>query len=257
MKVCLVVPVYNEEARLAKGINQVIQARDAWNEFELEIVIADNGSSDKTPIIAAEICSSFGLLKYKRFDSPGRGNALKQVWENGDADIVAYMDVDISTDLTFFPHLLAPLFNGEADICIGSRLLISEWTERGLKREIISRVYNQILRLLFSVSFTDSQCGFKALTRRAAQTLLPIVEDGHWFFDTELLVLAQYSGFRIHDLPVRWRDCRGSKVRMLSTIYKDLIGMRRLKARLAALGLAEGSLVDCKKHSFCETDSIR
>jgi hypothetical protein len=166
---------------------------------------------------------------------PGRGRALHAVWSASDADVVAYMDVDLSTDLKALLPLVAPLVLGQADVSAGSRLAPGAHVVRGLKREVISRAYNLLLRLVLGVGFSDAQCGFKALRRDAAQVLRPLVEDRSWFFDTELLVLAERSGLRVHEVPVDWTDSPDSRVKIIATALADLRGIWRLR-----LGLLTG-----------------
>ena len=122
------------------------------------------------------------------------------------------MDVDLSTDLAALLPLVAPLLSGHSDLAIGSRLARGARVVRGAKREFISRCYNLILRASLAARFTDAQCGFKAIRADVAARLLPLVQDTGWFFDTELLVLAQRAGLRIHEVPVDWVDDPDSRV---------------------------------------------
>jgi hypothetical protein len=170
-------------------------------------------------------------------DLPGRGRALHQVWSSSDAEVLAYMDVDLSTDLNALLPLVAPLLSGHSDVAIGSRLAHGSRVVRGLKRELISRCYNLLLRITLGARFSDAQCGFKAIGAFQARQVLPLVEDRGWFFDTELLVLAQRAGLRIHEVPVDWIDDADSRVDIVSTALGDLRGIARL-----GLGLATGTI---------------
>ena len=166
-----------------------------------------------------------------RIPRKGRGGALKQVWLESPAEFVTYMDVDLSTNLNAFPHMLASLRNG-SDVVIGSRLMTGADTTRSLKREILSRGYNVLVRLFFGTRFTDAQCGFKGVRREAARRLVPHVEDHRWFFDTELLVLAEKSGHSIGEVPVDWIEDLDTRVQLLRTIWDDLVALFRLRATL-------------------------
>jgi hypothetical protein len=175
-------------------------------------------------------------------DRKGRGLALRSVWGDSDADVVAYMDVDLSTRLDGFLPLVAPLISGHSDLAIGSRLARSAAVVRGPKREFISRAYNLLLRTMLKARFSDAQCGFKAGRTEIVQALLPQVEDDAWFFDTELLLLAERTGLRIHEVPVDWVDDPDSRVAIVRTAVEDLRGVGRLFAashivRFAAIGV--------------------
>jgi hypothetical protein len=138
------------------------------------------------------------------------------------------MDVDLSTDLAALLPLVAPLFSGHSDLAIGTRLHRGSNVVRGTKREILSRAYNRLLHLALRTRFSDAQCGFKAIRADAARALLPDVRDEQWFFDTELLVLAQRRGLRIHEVPVDWIEDPDSRVRIVQTAAADLRGVARL-----------------------------
>jgi putative flippase GtrA len=164
----------------------------------------------------------------------GKGRALRAVWSTSEAAVLAYMDVDLSTDLAAVLPLIAPLISGHSDLAIGTRLHRGSRVIRGIKREFISRSYNLMLRHTLFTHFTDAQCGFKAIRREVATHLLPLVKDNEWFFDTELLVLAERSGLRIHEVPVDWIDDPDSRVRIASTALADLRGVARLALAVTA-----------------------
>jgi glycosyltransferase involved in cell wall biosynthesis len=171
----------------------------------------------------------------------GRGRALRSAWLASDAAIVAYMDVDLSTDLAALSPLLDPIAAGQADIAIGSRLASGARVTRSPQRECISRSYNLVLRAVLQTRFRDAQCGFKAMRRDVARKLLPMVRDEGWFFDTELLVLGQRAGLRIREIPVRWIEDPDSRVDIPSTVVTDLRGVLRMlrdSPRLHALRAA-------------------
>jgi len=172
-----------------------------------------------------------------RLERPGRGGALRSVWSCSDAAIFTYMDVDLSTDLNALLPLLAPLLSGHSDVAIGTRLARGARVIRGPRREVISRCYNLLLHATLGTGFSDAQCGFKAIRADAARVLLPLTQDTAWFFDTELLVLAERAGLRIAEVPVDWIDDADSRVKLVATAAADLRGIIRLSS-----GLARGTI---------------
>jgi putative flippase GtrA len=224
----VIIPVYNEEADLAASVLRLERFLADTFPYRCRIVIADNASTDGTLDIARRLAGRHPAVWAVHLDAKGRGRALRQVWLASDADVVAYMDVDLSTDLKALLPLVAPLVSGHSDIAVGTRLARGSRVVRGPKREFISRAYNLILRTALRARFSDAQCGFKAMRRDVAQQLLPLVEDNDWFFDTELLVLAQRAGLRIHEVPVDWTDDPGTTVDIVATATQDLKGVWRL-----------------------------
>jgi len=239
----VVVPVYNEQAGLERSIRGLHRYLRSQFPFSWRIVIADNASTDATPAIAAELARELRGVEVLRLDRKGRGLALREAWSHSDARVVCYMDVDLSTDLRGLLPLVAPLLSGHSDVAIGSRLARGARVVRGPKRELISRGYNRILRTVLRARFSDAQCGFKAVRGEVARELLGDVRDDGWFFDTELLVLAQRRGLRIHEVPVDWVDDPDSRVDIVRTAIDDLRGVARLAmagpvARFMAVGVA-------------------
>ncbi len=226
----VVVPVYNEQAALADSVRRLHRHMSSEFPFPFRITIADNASTDATPQIADQLAAEFAEVRVRRLELKGRGRALQQVWATSDAPVLAYMDVDLSTDLAALAPLVAPLISGHSDLAIGTRLSRGSRVVRGAKREIISRCYNLILRSTLAARFSDAQCGFKAIRADVAARLLPHVRDTAWFFDTELLVLAERSGMRIHEVPVDWVDDPDSRVDIVSTAIADLKGIARMLA---------------------------
>ena len=227
----IVVPVHAEQATLERSIRALYAfLSDAAFPFTWRIVIADNASPDATPAIAAALARELPGVGVLRLEQKGRGRALRAAWSRSDARVVAYMDVDLSTDLRALAPLLAPLLSGHSDVSIGSRLTRGARIERSARREAISRIYNLILRLALRARFSDAQCGFKGLRTDVARELVPDVADESWFFDTELLVLAQRRGLRIHEVPVDWVEDPDSRVDVVSTALDDLRGVIRLMA---------------------------
>jgi glycosyltransferase involved in cell wall biosynthesis len=224
----VVVPVFNEAASLERSVRSLRRYLGAELPVSWRIVIADNASTDATPAIAGALARELPGVELLRIDRKGRGRALREAWSRSDAQVVCYMDVDLSTDLRALLPLVAPLLSGHSDLAIGTRLARSARVVRGPKRELISRAYNRLLRTVLRARFSDAQCGFKAVTATAARRLLDDVRDDGWFFDTELLVLAQRRGLRIHEVPVDWVDDPDSRVDVVRTAIEDLRGVARL-----------------------------
>lgn len=233
----IVVPVYNEQAALAHSVRRLHRYLAENFAVPVRITIADNASVDETPRIAAELATELDGVRVVRLEEKGRGRALRAVWSTSDAPVLAYMDVDLSTDLAALAPLVAPLISGHSDLAIGTRLGRGSRVVRGAKREFISRCYNLILKSTLAARFSDAQCGFKAIRADVAHRLLPHVADTGWFFDTELLVLAERSGLRIHEVPVDWVDDPDSRVDIVATATADLKGIGRLLR-----GFANGSI---------------
>ena len=237
LQVDIVVPVRNEEHDLAPSVRRLVGYLRESFPFRARITIADNGSTDATWAIASRLARELPEVRAVHMDLPGRGRALRAIWAESDAEVLAYMDVDLSTDLNALLPLVAPLLSGHSDLAIGTRLARGSRVIRGPKREVISRSYNILLRTFMGARFSDAQCGFKAIRRDQARALLPLTRDTGWFFDTELLVLAERAGLRIHEIPVDWVDDLDSRVDIIATALADLRGMARL-----GVGFARGSI---------------
>ena len=232
-QVDIVVPVKDEERDLGPSVRRLCAfLRDEF-PFSARITIADNGSTDQTWAVATGLSREFPAVTAVHMEQPGRGRALRAIWSGSDADVLAYMDVDLSTDLNALLPLVAPLLSGHSDLAIGTRLAPGARVVRGTKRELISRCYNVLIRALLRNRFTDAQCGFKAARAEVARDLLPTVSNEEWFFDTELLVRAERSGMRIHEVPVDWVDDLDSRVDVLRTALEDLRGVCRLLSEFA------------------------
>jgi len=225
----VVVPVYNEERDLGPSIRKLHAYVSEHVPYATVITIADNASRDGTLAVANGLAAELPGVRVVHLDQKGRGRALHATWTKSDARIVSYMDVDLSTDLAAFVPLVEPLVDGRADVAIGSRLARGSRTTRGLKRELISRAYMLILRLALGAKFSDAQCGFKAMRGDLAREIVPRIEDQTWFFDTELLVLAQRARLRLHEVPVTWIDDPDSRVAIVRTALDDLRGVWRLR----------------------------
>lgn len=229
-RVEIVIPVYNEENELKQNIERIYAfCQQKLSAYDWHITIADNASTDNTPIVGATLAKKFAQVSQFRLEQKGRGRAVKQAWCKADADYYFYMDLDLSTDLIHLPKLLTVLQNGY-DIAIGSRLAKGAKVEgRTLLREFTSRALNFFfIRLFFRTHFSDAQCGFKAVTRRVVDELIPYIKENDWFFDGELLIVGEKSGYKIYEEPVHWIDNPGSTVQLISTIWGDILTMQRL-----------------------------
>ena len=227
----IVIPVYNEEQDLPRSIDILSKfLRENLAQNPWQIIIADNGSTDNTRTVADMLATRYPSIISVQIPQKGRGRALRQVWLESNADIVSYMDVDLSTDLTHFLQLVRAIEEG-AHIAIGSRLSKGSRVTRSFKREFISRSYSSLIKLMFFTPFRDAQCGFKAVSRTAALAIVPKIENNNWFFDTELLIIAAKGGYRIQEIPVRWKDDPDSRVKVFSTAWEDIKGLLRLRFR--------------------------
>jgi SAM-dependent methyltransferase len=224
----ITIPVLNEETCLRSSVTTLATRLRAECPYEWTITVVDNGSTDQTWPTAERLAEEDPRIRALHLDRKGRGGALKKSWLSSTADVVAYMDVDLSTGLESLRDLIDPLVAGSADLSIGSRLTPGAQTRRSLRRECISRAYNLITRAAFGYSVRDAQCGFKAVRRQAAEQLLPQIVDNGWFFDTELIVAAWWNGLRINEVPVRWIEDSDSRVRVVRTATDDLRGVVRL-----------------------------
>ena len=228
LSVDVVVPAYNEAGVLSTTIERLHDHLGTHHDHPWTITIAENASTDATAAIADDLATSLPHVRVLHVPEPGRGRALRTAWTTSDADVVAYMDADLSTDLAALGPLVDAVASKPATVAIGSRLVTGAVVDRRLGREAISRAYNALVRAVLRATFHDAQCGFKALRRTDALALLPRVLDDGWFFDTELLLVAQRSGLVIEEVPVHWVDDPDSSVRIVSTAIADLRGVARM-----------------------------
>jgi glycosyltransferase involved in cell wall biosynthesis len=234
----VVLPVFNDEGDLERCVRELLKYLRSVLPFSFRITIADRASTDSTPLIACQLAAELPEVVAVFLAGPGRGRALRQSWLTSDADVLAYLDVDLSTDLKALLPLVAPLVSGHSDVAIGSRSMRASRVVRGPGREFVSRTYNLVLRAALAVRFSDAQCGFKAIRADVARELLPLTRDTGWFFDTEMLVLAEKSGMRIHEVAVDWTDGPNSHVDIVPTAMDDLRGIARMRRTLPDLPLA-------------------
>jgi len=233
----IVIPVYNEEHVLADSVATLRKFLAQGFAHQYRIVVADNASTDGTLAVAQRLAQKHTDVASLHVPQKGRGRALRAAWLTSPADILSYMDVDLSTDLAAFPPLIEAIASEGYDVAIGSRLARGADIRRSLRREAISRGYNVMIKGLFFTRFSDAQCGFKAASRRAVQELVPLIENNEWFFDTELLILAEKAGYRIKEVPVRWLEDPDTRVNVPKTVWEDVRGLLRLRLRRPWRGL--------------------
>ncbi|MEP6572347.1 MAG: dolichyl-phosphate beta-glucosyltransferase [Gemmatimonadota bacterium] len=225
----VVIPVLNEAHVLEKSVQTVRAFLKTSLPYQWRVVIVDNGSSDGTDEIGRRLAAELPDVHFVHLHQRGRGRALRHAWTQSDADVVSYTDVDLSTELPALPKLIDAIFNDGYDVATGSRLMKESKTVRGYKREFISRAYNVMIKAVLFTSFSDAQCGFKAVSRRAVNEIVPQIKDQSWFFDTELLVLAEKQGYRVKDVPVLWIEDDDSRVKIVKTAWDDIKGVFRLR----------------------------
>jgi glycosyltransferase involved in cell wall biosynthesis len=228
----IILPVYNEAHVLADSVGKL---RNYLIEHQFpyswRIAVADNASTDETLRVGKHLEDQFADVSVIHLDQKGRGRALKKAWLESDADAMSYMDIDLSTDLEALLPLARAVLEEGYDVATGSRMTKGSKIERSLKRETTSRGFITLIKVLFFSGLSDTQCGFKAITREAAQELLPLVENNEWFFDTELLLLAEKGGYRVKDIPIRWIEDTDSRVHVFKTVMEDLQGLARMRLR--------------------------
>jgi len=230
LRIDVTLPVYNEEKDLAGSCEKLAAYLTAHCPHDWRVVIADNASTDKTPEVGRSMAARYPYIKYHRLEMKGRGRALTEAWLASDADIVSYMDIDLSTDLKSFMPMIDAIERGGCDVAIGTRFDRKSEVDRGLKREVLSRGFITLIKLFFPFSsFSDAQCGFKAVSRRAVKALVPLIKSKAWFFDTELLILADHHGYKIRNVPVKWIDDPDSRVKIVGTVLEHSLGVLRMR----------------------------
>jgi glycosyltransferase involved in cell wall biosynthesis len=232
IRVDVVIPVLNEAHVLAKSVATVREYLAKNFPYAWQIVIVDNGSADGTDRVGRELAAAHSDVVFLHLEQRGRGRALRHAWMSSQADVVSYMDVDLSTDLATLPAAVRLLVEEGYDLAVGSRLLPESRIRRSPKREFISRLYNIFVKMVLWTRFSDAQCGFKVLTREVVEKIVPQVKDQAWFFDTEMLVLAEKQGYRIKDIAVIWNEDDDSRVKIISTAWEDIKGILRLRRLL-------------------------
>ena len=228
----LVIPVLNEAHVLEKSVTTVRQFLAGHPQWRWRVVVVDNGSTDGTDKVAIRLTEQFDDVRFVQLPQRGRGRALRHAWTQSEADVMCYTDVDLSTELAALPKMVRGILEEGYDVATGSRLMRESRTTRGFKREFISRSYNMLIKVVLFTSFSDAQCGFKAVSAKSVAELVPQIKDQSWFFDTELLVLAEKQGYRIKDIPVTWIDDADSRVKIVKTAWEDIKGVFRLRWKL-------------------------
>ncbi len=231
--VCLVIPCLDEERALRSNIPRLVNHLRTLPGIQWDVVIVDNDSTDSTAVTALELAAQFPEVCLLRQPRRGRGNAIRLAWESRCADVLAYLDADLAVDLTRITQLVTPIINGSADVVYGDRFATGSTVRRSRFREILSQSYRRIARAMLGVDIDDFQCGFKAIRSACRDQLLGSIENSRWFFDTELLVLAEVQGLRTRGIPVHWRDRNETRVRFLPTIVSNLWLLLKLRWRLA------------------------
>jgi glycosyltransferase involved in cell wall biosynthesis len=252
----VVVPVYNEARGITASIRTLRSFLDRRFPFPALVTIADNGSTDETGPLADRLAAELDGVRALHIGQKGRGRALRATWPASAARVVAYMDADLSTSLDALLPLVAPLLSGHSDIAVGTRLARGAHVVRGPRRELISRSYNLLLKACLHNGFSDAQCGFKAARAEVARALVPLVADNDWFFDTELLVLAERHGYRISEIPVDWVDDPDSRVDVLRTALDDLKGIVRLLRQRSVVGEAAAGGAAPESTDHARTDEL-
>lgn len=231
-------PAYNEEKILKNNVLKLLNYLKTQNfNFRWRIVIVVNGSSDNSFALAEKLSFAYpGEIIALNIISPGRGNALKKTWLQSTADILIYMDIDLSSSLENIADLLAPLIENKADLTIGSRLMPEAKIKRSFFRELNSRGYNFLAKIILGHKFSDLQCGFKAVKKETFLKILPYLKDDKWFFDTELIILTNFFHYKIKEVPIKWEERQynqgKSKVKVIRDVTKFIVNLIKLKFRL-------------------------
>jgi glycosyltransferase involved in cell wall biosynthesis len=228
----ILIPVLNEAHVLERSVTTVREYLQQSVPWKWRVVVVDNGSTDGTDRVGRQLAEKHSDVLFLHLEQRGRGRALRFAWMQSSADIVGYMDVDLSTELAAIPRAVDAMTREGCDIAIGSRLMRGSRTKRSFNREVISQIYNLLVRAVLFTRFSDAQCGFKFVSREVVERIVPQIKDQSWFFDTELLVLAEKQGYRIKDLPVEWIEDDDSRVKIVRTAWEDIKGIFRLRRLL-------------------------
>ncbi|MFH1412596.1 MAG: glycosyltransferase [bacterium] len=240
MMIDICLPVYNEQNILQKNTLHIFEfcKKQNW-PFDWQIVIIVNGSVDKSLQIAKELAGNYLQIIAVNYEASGKGNAIKEYGLISKADIMVYMDIDLSTDLKDLPELIEQITKHDYDLAIGSRLMPGSITKRSFLRELISRSYNLLSRILLNNNISDMQCGFKAVRITVFHKVAAYIQDTKWFFDTELVVFTKLLNYAIKEVPVNWSENRYEKRKSTIRLGKDscqlLISLIKLKKRLSKI----------------------
>ena len=229
MRIEITIPTYNEGKIIEKNIDKLFNFLDN-SKLDYNVTIANNASKDNTLIIAKKLARKYKKLIVYHTDKPGRGNALKEVWKKSKADILCYMDADLSTDL---PHLnsMVELFP-KYDIVLGNRLSKYSRTNRRIYRTLLSKGYNKIAKYILRIKTNDLQCGFKGIKKKVFMDIVNYTSDDNWFFDSQLIVWGEKKGYKIAEIPIKWIERKASKVKIRSTVTNYLKNLWKLRKEL-------------------------
>jgi glycosyltransferase involved in cell wall biosynthesis len=236
MKILIVIPVLNEEKILKENVLKIFNFCQKNLTINWQIVIVDNRSTDQTVVIAKDLGRRYQQIEYLYVDKVGKGVAIRTGWQKYSADIYCFMDADLATDLSALVTLISSFKEGY-DMVIGSRFLAQSQVSRSLIRKMFSFGYHLVARILLNLKIKDLPCGFKAINSRIKENVLPKVKDEAWFFDSELVIVAEKQGYRIKEIPIIWQEPRKgrgeSRVKTLSLSLAYFKQLLALKKRLA------------------------
>lgn len=235
MKVLIVIPIYNEEKILEKNILRLYNFLQNNNLENWQIVIADNASTDQSEKIGQKLNTNYQQIGYLKIPKRGKGIAIRTAWKKySDADIFTFIDADLSTDITFLPNLINAIAKENYDIAIGDRFDKNSKVKRNLKRNIISLGYRFILKISLKTKINDLPCGFKAINKKILDNIVPLVKNNTWFFDSEIVLLAEKMGYKIKKIPIIWQENREKQnnTPLWSIIKEYLKEILRLKKEL-------------------------
>jgi glycosyltransferase involved in cell wall biosynthesis len=226
-EISAIIPAYNECRRIEKAINITRESLYALTPFA-EVIISEDGSSDGTYDIAAKLAEDNAETCLLHSDKRcGKGLALKRAIKAAKGDIICFMDADMATDMLYLPVLIDAIRVEEYDIAIASRLAPASNIERSKTRSIASKAYNTMVRLILRSRIYDHQCGFKAFKRSSILPILDQIKDDRWFWDTEMLVRAQFAGYKIKEIPVSWKEADSTQFNLIKDSYD--MGMKIIK----------------------------
>jgi glycosyltransferase involved in cell wall biosynthesis len=234
-KVDIMLPVYyGNFPEIEPSIKkQVSFFRKALKNYDWHLVLAINGKNPENVIaLAKQLHARYSHVRYEYVAQPGKGSGVMHAWLKSKADIVSYMDIDLATDIKDFPSLIEQIEDGY-DLSIGSRYHPLSKVKRGLKRTFVSIIYHKFFMkyIMGARDYTDGQCGFKAINQRVVKELLPLVKNRNWFFESELLFIAQKKGFKIKEIPVAWRESEFSGLTLYKAIWEFLKSIVELRFR--------------------------
>ena len=230
----IIIPLYNEGKIIAKTIETLIHfLAQSGFPYEYVITLANNASTDNSLMVCEELTRKFRQVRILDLTGKGKGRAIRAAWTTAEAEILTFMDADLSSDLSFFRSLIDAVVVEGYDLATGNRLgKNSKIINRRFLRSVASRLYNIFIRVLFKTSISDHQCGFKAMSKQAFFSVAPLLEDNAWFFDTELIVMARQQGLKIKPIDIMWSDNTDSKVTLGRTSYEMFRAAWKLKKRL-------------------------